>query len=49
MTKATFIRTTFTWGGLTGSEVQIIIIEAEGWQHPGRHGTGVLRVLIFFI
>jgi hypothetical protein len=28
MTKATFIRTTFNWGWLTGSEVQSIIIKA---------------------
>jgi hypothetical protein len=38
MTKATFIRTTFNWGWLTGSEVQSIIIMAGVWQHPGRHG-----------
>jgi hypothetical protein len=34
------IRTTFNWGRLTGSEVQSIIIKAETWQHPGRHGAG---------
>jgi hypothetical protein len=39
MTKATLIRTTFTWGCLTGSEVQSIIIKEEAWQDPGRHGT----------
>jgi hypothetical protein len=32
--------TTFNWGWLTGSEVPTIIIKAEAWQHPGRHGTG---------
>jgi hypothetical protein len=40
MTKASLIRTTFNWGWLTGSEVQSIIIKAETWQHPGRHGAG---------
>jgi hypothetical protein len=40
MTKATLIRTTFNWGWLTGSEVQSIIIKAEAWQCPGRHGAG---------
>jgi hypothetical protein len=40
MTKGTLIRTIFNWGWLTGSEVQSIIIKAETWQHPGRHGTG---------
>jgi hypothetical protein len=39
MTKATFIRTAFHWGWLTGSEVQSIIIKAGTWQHPDRHGT----------
>jgi hypothetical protein len=41
MTKATFIRTTFKWGWLIGSEVQFIIIKAETWQHPSRHGAGI--------
>jgi hypothetical protein len=40
MTKATFIRTTFNWDWLTGSEAQSIIIKAGTWQHPGRHGAG---------
>jgi hypothetical protein len=35
MTKATFTRTTFNWGWLTGSEVQFIIIKMGTWQHPG--------------
>jgi hypothetical protein len=38
--KATFIRTTFNWGWLTGSEVLSIIIKEGKWQHPGRHGSG---------
>jgi hypothetical protein len=38
--KETLVRTTFTWGWLTGSEVQPIIIEVGTWQHPGRHGVG---------
>jgi hypothetical protein len=40
MTKATLIRTTFNWDWLTGSNVQSIIIKAETWQHPDRHGGG---------
>jgi len=40
MTKSTFIRTTFNWGWLTGSEVQSIIIKVGAWQHPGRCGAG---------
>jgi hypothetical protein len=40
MTKATLIRTVFSWGWLTGSEVQSIIIKAGAWQHPGRRGAG---------
>jgi hypothetical protein len=40
MTKTTLIRTTFTWGWLTGSEVQSIIIKVGTWQHPDRHGAG---------
>jgi hypothetical protein len=39
MTKAVFIRTTFNWDWLTGSEVQSIIIKAGTWQHLGRQGT----------
>ena len=38
MTKATFIRTTFNWGRLTGSEVQSGIIKAVMGKHSGRHG-----------
>ena len=40
MTKATLTRTTFSWGWLTGSEVQSIIIKVGTWQHPGRQGAG---------
>ena len=41
MTKVNLIKkTTFTWGWLTGSEVQSIIIKGGAWQHPGRHGAG---------
>jgi hypothetical protein len=40
MTKATLIRTIFNWGWLTGSEVQYIIIKAEAWHLPDRHGAG---------
>jgi len=40
MTKATLIGTTFNWGWLTGSEVQISIIKAGAWKHPERHGAG---------
>ena len=47
MTKATFIRTTFNWGWLTGSEVQSIVIEAGTWQHPGRRGAGGAESSIF--
>jgi hypothetical protein len=39
MTKATLIRTTFSWGSLTGFEVQSIVIKAGAWQHPGKHGA----------
>jgi hypothetical protein len=42
MTKATFIKTTFNWGWLTGSEVQSIIIKA-GMVHKE------LRVLHFHL
>jgi hypothetical protein len=37
MTKAIFIRTTFNWRWIKGSEVQSIIIKAGTWQHQGRH------------
>jgi hypothetical protein len=40
MTKATLIRITFSWGWLTGSEVQSIIIKAGTQQQPGKHGGG---------
>jgi hypothetical protein len=40
MTKATLKRTTLNWGWLAGSEVQSIIIKAETWQCPVRHGAG---------
>jgi hypothetical protein len=40
MTKATLIRTPFTWGWLIGLEVQSIIIKVGTWQHLGRHGAG---------
>jgi hypothetical protein len=40
MTKATLIRTTVSWGWLTGSEIQFIIIKAGTWQHLGRHDAG---------
>jgi hypothetical protein len=40
MTEATFMRTTFKWVCLRGSEVQFIIIKVRAWQHPGRHGAG---------
>jgi hypothetical protein len=40
MTKATFIRTTFNWGWLTGSKVQSIILKARAWHHLGRHDAG---------
>jgi len=47
MTKATFIRTTFNWGWLTGPEVQSIIITVGAGQHPGRHGAGGAEFYIF--
>jgi hypothetical protein len=40
MTKATPIKTTFSWDWLTGSKIQSIIIKVEAGQHPGRHGAG---------
>ena len=39
MTKATLTKTVFTWGWLTDSEVQSIIMKVEVWQCPGRHGA----------
>jgi hypothetical protein len=39
MTKASLLRTTFTWDWLTGLEVQSIVIKVGTWQHPGRHGA----------
>jgi len=39
--------TTFSWGWLTGSEVQSIIIKEGAWQHPGRHGAGGAEFYIF--
>jgi hypothetical protein len=38
MAKAILLRT-FSWGWLTGSELQSIIIKAEIWQDPGRPGA----------
>jgi hypothetical protein len=35
MTVATFIRTTFNWGWLTGSQVQSIIIKEHGSMQTG--------------
>jgi hypothetical protein len=40
MTKASHKKTTFSWGWLTGSEVQSIIIKVGAWQYPDRHGAG---------
>jgi hypothetical protein len=40
MAKTALKRTTFSWGWLTGSEVQSIITKAGALQCPGRHGTG---------
>jgi hypothetical protein len=40
MTVATFKRTAFNWGWLTGSQVQSIIIKVGAWQHPGSHSAG---------
>jgi len=40
MTTATDIRRTFSWGWLTGSEIQSIIIKEGAWWPPGRHGAG---------
>ena len=47
MINASFIKTTFNWGWLTGSEVQFIIIKAGAWQHPGRHGAGEEFYILF--
>jgi hypothetical protein len=40
MTNASLIKKTFTWGWLTGSEFQSIIIKVGAWKHPGMHGAG---------
>jgi hypothetical protein len=40
--------TTFNWGWITSSEVQIIIIKVGSWQHPGRHGVGGTENSIFY-
>jgi hypothetical protein len=40
MTKTSLIKDNIQLGQLTGSEVQLIIIKAGIWQHPGRHGAG---------
>jgi len=40
ISKVTLIKTTFNWGWLTGSEVQLITIKVGTWQHPGRHIAG---------
>ena len=40
MTKATLIRTTFSWGWLTGSGVQSIFIMAGSTAGSDRHGAG---------
>jgi hypothetical protein len=47
MTKASLIKTTFSWGWLTGSEVQSIIIKVGAWQFPGRHAAGRAEFYIF--
>jgi hypothetical protein len=39
MTKATFIRTTYIWGWLPGSDIQSIVIKMGTQQHLGRHGA----------
>jgi hypothetical protein len=39
MTKASFIRTTFNWGWLTGSEIRSVTIK-DAWQYPDRHDAG---------
>jgi hypothetical protein len=49
MTKATLMRTAFDWGWFKGSEVQSVIIMAEAWQHPAKHGTGEAESSTIFI
>jgi hypothetical protein len=41
MTKANLIKTIFSWGWLTSSEVQSITIKVRAWKYPDRHGTGI--------
>jgi hypothetical protein len=48
-TKATLIRPTFDWGWLTGTEVQVIIIKAGAWHHPGNMVEEKLRVLYLYL
>jgi hypothetical protein len=31
---------------LVDSQIQSIILKVEAWQHPGRHGAGVLYLLL---
>jgi hypothetical protein len=38
--KQTNKKKPFTWGWLTDSEVQSIIIKVGAWQYPDRHGAG---------
>jgi hypothetical protein len=38
--QGNIIRTTFSWGCFSDSEVQSIVIKAGTWQHPGKHGAG---------
>ena len=45
MTKASLIRTTFNWGGLTGSEVQSIIIKVGAHSLQAAMVQAELRVL----
>jgi hypothetical protein len=46
-TKATLIRTTFSWDWLTDSVVQSNIIKAGAQQHPGRSAAGGVEFYIF--
>ena len=43
MTKTSLIKTTFSWGWLTGSEVQSIIIKEGAWQRSGKHYAGRVK------
>jgi hypothetical protein len=45
--QATVIRTSFTSGWVTGSEVQSTVIKAGTWQYPSRHGAGEADNSIF--